>query len=105
MDLDGRRRALEQVLVRLDQDGCPCGVPRSEPDRLEALARWLVRRHDSAGRRRRNQTVEARRSDLVAGLLDAGQPHGGLGPKADVECLADAALIELGYEITQESRH
>jgi hypothetical protein len=29
--------------------------------------------------------------------MDERQPHGGLGPKADVECLAVAALVALGH--------
>jgi hypothetical protein len=93
--------AVEDAIVRLDTIGCPCGIPRSDADRLTRLARWVVRRHDSVGRRRgRGEvTVGTRRSDLVAGLLDERQPHGGMGPKADVECLADASLIALGYLI------
>jgi len=93
--------AVEDAIVRLDGLGCPCGIPRSDPDRLTGLARCIVRRHDSVDRRRRrgNVSLDTRRSDLVAGLLDDRQPHGGMGPKADVECLADASLIALGYLI------
>ena len=58
----------------------------------------IVRRHDSAERRGATRTFDARRGDMLAGLMDERQPHGGFGPKADAECLAEAALAALGYE-------
>src|SRR5688500_10677492 len=100
--------AVEEAIVRLWDIGCPCGIPRSEADQLRSMAEWIVRRYTSIDRRRRRGTIssDARRSDLLRGLQDERQPHGGLTgvPKADVKCLADAALRALGHEI-QEPRH
>ena len=98
---DARLEAVEDAIVRLDEIGCPCGVPRSNASDLEFLARWIVRRHDSAKRRGADRTFEARRGDLLAGLIDERQPHGGLSPKADAECLADSALAAIGYAEAQ----
>jgi hypothetical protein len=93
---DIRQTGVKEAIVNLYETGCPCGVPASDPDRLDLLSRWLLRRFDSAPRRGADRSPDARYRDLIKGLLDDGQPHGGLGPKADVECLAAAAMIALG---------
>lgn len=95
---DARLVGVEDAIVRLEALGCPCGIARSDAARLASVARWIVRRHDSAERRGATRTFDARRGDMLAGLMDERQPHGGFGPKADAECLAEAALAALGYE-------
>ena len=99
--------AVEDALVWLDEIGCPFGVPRSEPHQLRMLTDWITRRYYSIHRRHKGQPISAelRRKDLLHGLNDERQPHGGLGPpKADVECVADAVLDALGHE-TPIPRH
>jgi hypothetical protein len=94
--------AVEDALVWLHEIGCPFGVPRAETDQLGVLTDWIIRRYSSIHRRHKGQPISAklRRQDLLRGLNDERQPHGGLGPpRGDVECLADAVLDALGHEI------
>jgi hypothetical protein len=93
-----------RAIAALWDVGCPCGVSREEPERLDRLARRAIRRYLSARRRHKRLDAQVRFLDLVRGLSEPLDPTDGPVPRADVECLATAVIRALTGDASPDSR-